>query len=234
MEIANTGKILIVTSLFLGACALFVPYLSEILKRNLFAPKLKILFKLEPPYCRQTDYRSLVNSFKEPVYYFRFQVLNIGKTQAKLCEVVLENLWIYNAANKPQLYKNFSPVNMIWVGISDQFININPNRRVFCDIGHISSPNYQKEKEYRKFIDLPGYTGNDLRFVLELHRIFYSQPNSLAPGRYLLQFGLYSENAGYKKEFFDISWSGKWKDREEQMFREIVITNIKNPDINKK
>jgi len=230
MEI--TDWILILTALFLGACALFVPYLAEIVKRKSFAPNLKILFELAPPFCHQTSWCSPPGSptqIEEPVYYFRFQVVNEGKTQARLCEVVLENLWIYDSANNPQPYPNFSPVNMVWVGASNEFININPNRRVFCDIGHISSANYQRKIEQNRFIDLPGYRGNDLRFVLDLRQVFYSQPNCLVPGRYILQVGLYSENAGYQKEFFDISWSGKWQDGDDQMFREIVIARTRRP-----
>jgi len=220
--------ILIFTALFLGACALFVPYLAEVVKRKAFAPNLKILFELAPPFCHQTSLRS-PTQIDEPVYYFRFQVANEGKTQARLCEVVLENIWIKDSANNPQPYSNFSPVNMVWVGTSNEFININPNRRVFCNIGHISSANYQRKVEQNRFIDLSGYIGNDLRFVLDLRQIFYSQPNCLVPGRYILQVGLYSENAGYQKEFFVISWSGKWQDGDDQMFREIVIARTRDP-----
>lgn len=230
MEI--THWILMLTALFLGACALFVPYLAEIVKRKAFSPNLKILFELAPPFCHRTSWRSPPGSstqIEEPVYYFRFQVVNEGKTQARQCEVVLENLWIYDSANNPQLYPNFSSVNMIWVGASNEFINVNPNRRVFCDIGHISSANYQREIEQNKFIDIPGYRGNDLRFVSDLRHIFYSQPNCLGPGRYILQFGLYSENAGYQKEFFDISWSGRWQGGDVEMFREIVIACTESP-----
>jgi len=230
MEI--TEWILIFTALFLGACALYVPYCAEMVKRKAFAPNLKILFELAPPFCHQTSWRSTLGSptqIEEPVYYFRFQVVNEGKTQARLCEVVLENLWIYDSTNNPQPCPNLSPVNMVWVGASNEFININPNRRVFCDIGHISSANYQREIEQNRFIDLPGYRGNDLRFGLDLRQIFYSQFNCLPPRRYILQVGLYSENAGYQKEFFDISWSGKWQDDDDQMFREIVIARTRSP-----
>lgn len=228
----TTDWIYILGTLFLGACALFVPCLAEIVKRKAFAPSIKILFELAPPFCHKTSWRSPPNSptqIEEPVYYFRFQVVNNGKTQARQCEVVLEKLWIYDSANNPQLYPNFSPVNMIWVGASNEYININPNRRVFCDIGHISSANGQRGIEQDRFIDIPGYRGNDLRFVLDLRQIFYSQPNCLGPGRYILQVGLYSENAGCQKEFFDISWSGTWQDSDDEMFREIVIARTKSP-----
>ena len=230
--IGTTDWILMGTALFLGICALFVPYLAEIVKQKAFAPRLKILFELAPPFCHKTTWRYPPGSqqrLEEPVYYFRCLVVNEGKTQARLCEVVLENFWIYDSAGKPQVYPNFSPVNMRWVGTTGEFININPKRRVFCDLGHISSEKYQRVLEQERFIDIAGYEGSDLRFKLEGLRVFYAQPNCFPPGKYIIEIGLYSENAGYQKEFFDISWSGKWKDGEKEMFREIVIARAKKP-----
>ena len=230
METSNW--VLICSTLFLGACALFVPYLSEVIKRKAFAPKPKIDFKLSPPFCHRTYFRSHPQAqpqVNEPAYYFRFQVVNQGKSRANQCEVVLENLWIYDSSQTPQLYPNFSPINLNWVGASRPFADINPDRRIFCDIGHISSPNYQCTVESSNFIDIPGNSGNDLRFVLDLSQYFYSQPNCLFPGRYIVQIGFYSENAGNFKEFFDISWSGRWQDTENEMFREIVIRKCLEP-----
>lgn len=228
--------ILISTTLFLGICALSAPYFAELIKRKAFAPELKILFKLAEPFCHKTIWRSPPGSspqIEEPVYYFRCQVVNEGKTQARQCEVVLENLWIYDVAGNPTVYPNFSPVNLRWVMATGEFmgefININPKRKIFCDLGHISSERYQREIEQKKFIDIPDYKGTDLRFRLDVLRSFYAQPNCLPPGRYIIGIGLYSENADYQKKFFDISWSGKWKDGEKEMFREIVIARAKKP-----
>ena len=134
--------VLVLTSIFLGACALFVPYLAEIVKRKAFSPALKIDFKLKPPFCHKTSWRSpqqVQPSVNEPVYYFRYQVINEGKSRANNCEAYIEKLWIYDASNTPQLYPNFSPINMVWVGSQSAVVNINPGRKIFCDIGHISS-----------------------------------------------------------------------------------------------
>lgn len=224
--------VLIGSTVFLGACALFVPCLSEIVRRKAFAPKPKIVFQLSPPFCHMTSFRSPpqkqppVNEF---VYYFRFQVVNLGKSRANHCEVVLENLWIYDASQTPQPFPNFSPVNMNWVGASNSFVDINPGRKMFCDIGHISSSTYQNMHERNVFVDIPGCTGNDLRFLFDLSQYFYSQPNCLFPGRYIIQVGFYSENGGNFKDFFDISWSGRWRDTETEMFREIVIRKCLEP-----
>lgn len=222
--------ILIFTALFLGACALLAPYVAEIVKRKFFAPRLKILFDLAPPFCRKTTAKSQsADPVSHPIYYFRFQVLNKGKTQAKLCEAVLENLWVFSPDQTPQSYQDFSPINMGWSWSSEEFININPDRRIFADIGHISSRAYQSAQESHKFIDLPGYNGKDLRFVLDIRELFHCQPNCLPPGKYILQVGLYSENAGHVKEYFFVSWSGKWSDELDKMFKEIVIRRTQSP-----
>jgi len=224
--------VLIGTASFLGACALFVPYFSELIKRFIFSPKLKIAFDQSPPLCHKTFFRSPPDSrtqYKEPVYYFRFNVENIGKTTARQCEAVLKNIWIYDSANNPRSFPNFSPVIVWWSGTSESYVNINPNRNFICNIGHISSLKHQQEKEKKFFIDIPDYNGDELRFQFDLHQTFYSQPNCVVPGRYIWGFGIYSENAKYKEVFFDVSWSGIWKNSESEMFREIVISYTNKP-----
>ena len=228
----TSDYVLIFSTLFLGSCALFVPYLSEVIKRTAFAPKPKIIFKLAPPFCHKTYFRSHPQTqlqVNEPVYYFRFNVVNLGKSRANRCEVVLENLWVYDSSQTPQIYPNFSPINLRWVSVSTSFADINPERGIFCDIGHISSASHQRGVESSTFIDIPGCSGNDLRFVLDLYQHFYSQPNCLFPGRYIIQIGFYSDNAGNFKKHFDISWSGKWQDSDSEMFREIVIKKATKP-----
>ncbi len=225
--------VLIGCTLLLGICALFVPYLAEIVKRKLFSPNIEIGFQLLPPFCHKTwlgSRLSIQPRMKEPVYYFRFLVINEGKSRANNCEICLENLWNYDASQTPRLHPNFSPVNMAWSGNhTKSFVNINPERRMYVDIGHISSTEYQKKYEKEKFIDVREDSGDGLRFMLELPRYFYSQPNCLAAGRYILQIGFYSENAKNQKVYFDISWTGKWQDKEDEMFKEIVIKRTSKP-----
>jgi len=108
VNIMNVGDwVLISTALFLGAVALFVPYLAEIIKRKCFAPHLQIEFELNPPDCHKTRFGN-----NEPVYYFRFRVINTGKSQAKRCEAVIEELYKADAAGTFQKVK-YSPINLI-------------------------------------------------------------------------------------------------------------------------
>jgi len=206
--------VMIGTALFLGAAALFVPFLAEIIKRKYFSPNLKIIFSQLPPFCHLTK-----RGDGSAVYYFRFKVLNIGNSQARFCESVLNELWLADMSGQFIRELNFSPINLNWSGLGKQSVDINPGREFFCDIGHISSPQFQKEKEISVFYE----NNQDLKFFFETPFKFYSQPDCVLPGKARIKISLYCENAPNVERYFEISWSGKWKDKESDMFREFVI-----------
>lgn len=218
--------VMIGTALFLGFCALFVPFLAELIKRKLFAPQLSIEFSQTHPYCHLTK-----RGDGSLVYYFRFGVLNEGKSQARFCEAILEELWLADSSGKFIPDENFSPVNLTWVGqyeqrkeylITKQFVDINPKRKIFCDIGHISSPDFQKRAEKSQFY--LEKNSEELKFFFDTSVKFFSQRDCVSPGRAKIKISIYSENAPKCEKYFQIVWSGNWKDREQDMFREIVIS----------
>jgi hypothetical protein len=69
-------------------------------------------------------------------------------------------------------------------------------------------------------VDTPTYP---LGIILCVKAAFFSQPNRLPPGRYRITVGIFSENNKRISRTFKISWSGKWKNMEEEMFKEIVV-----------
>jgi hypothetical protein len=210
--------VLIGTSLFLGAVALFVPYFAELLKRRFFAPRLKLIFEEKPPFCPQTFWGSPSDPLlHEPVFFFRFQVTNEGMSQAKLIEAILEELWVFDAAGKPQKVTSFSPVNLRYDQKGSQYIPLNPKRKIFWAIGHISSRKYQTSHEQQYRIDIPGRDKKALAFILELLEYPLGQPNALS---------VYSENARTESISLILDWSGKWQATESEMFREIVLTQV--------
>jgi hypothetical protein len=229
--------VIAISTIALAICTLalaVVAAFQDRIRAWLLMPKLKVYYTHTPPFAHRTWWRSPQDAeLKEPVYYFSFQVVNEGLSQARRCEAVLEDLWICDAAGNPEKHPNFSPVNLTWVAPSPtpQFLDINPNRKVYCNIGHISSPSYQEreEKDPRRRIDIPGYDDSGLRFFLEQTKWYYSQPNCLAPGKYAIRVSLYAENAPYQEHFFEIVWSGKWQNSDPEMFREIVIRSVEHP-----
>lgn len=217
--IPSTDWNLIWATLVLGICALAVPIIERIW-HHLDKPNLNISFSLAQPNCQLTRCTIIQeNQYSfEPFYYFRLGIESkAGKLQARKCEVVLEKISVVENAIESEV-TNFSPGNLRWVDTNEQFIYINPGRNVFCNIGHIASHHYQITKELYRHVPLPGYRRNDLCFMLELLHHFNAQPNCLHRGKYILDIGVYSENAAYQKARFEISWSGVWKDSETEMF----------------
>jgi len=219
--------VLIGTSLFLGFVALFVPYLAELVKRRAFTPELLIIHDNQPPFSLKTFWSNRRNpEIKDPVYFFRFRVSNEGKSQARRCEAIIENLWLFDSSGKPQIIEKFSPVHLRYDEIGTRFVDINPERKIFWNIGHISSSSRQKQSESNLFIDVPGDHSDQLRLLFDLLEYPHSQPNCLVPGKYGICIKVYSENAGTHEFFLQIDWSGKWQSVEKDMLREIVITKV--------
>lgn len=215
------------STLFLGICAIFCaifgPFIAEKIKRKWLAPILIIEFSQTHPYCHLTHW-----SDGSPVYYFRFIVVNEGKSQARFCEALLEEIWLTDSSGNFIQDENFSPVNLIWVGqyelrerlrMPKKFVNINPKRIVFCDIAHISHP----QRAEKSVFYLEKNT-QELKFFFDITDRFFSQRDCISPGKAKIKISIYSENAPKCEKYFHIEWSGNWKDQEPDMFREIVIS----------
>jgi hypothetical protein len=226
--LSTTEWVMIGTSLLLAIAALTVPYLAEFLKRRMFAPRLLIHFEEKPPGCHKTWLRGRDTAGKivvdEPVFYFRFQVSNEGKSQAKNCEVVVENVLTADVAGNFTGNSRYTPVNLIWGSSYDEFVSINPGRRFFCDLLHVPSTTYQSQMlGARKYVDPPGSGTFPLGAILSVRAAFYSQPNRLPQGKYRIDVAVYSENSKDVRRSFVLSWSGIWRDDEDEMFKQLVI-----------
>lgn len=220
-----TDWVMILTALFLGFVALFVPYLAEFIKRKLFKPIANFTFSLSPPNCHLTSW-SFDSCQQNMVYYFRFLIENTGKTLLQNCENVVEEIWHYDDPDNPKKINNFTPVNLKWSGNQDkQFMNINPGKKVFCDIGYLPTIEFQRNHQ-DKLINISGYDNIALKFVFEFDKIYYSQLNCIPPGKFALKITTYCENHNNLNNYLEITWSGEWKEIEEDLFRELVIKKI--------
>ncbi|MDO8682340.1 MAG: hypothetical protein Q7N50_02520, partial [Armatimonadota bacterium] len=224
--------VLVVTTLFLGIVALAVPYVSELVKRRFYAPELLLEFDQTPPDCHITKLKTInllggIPYGEEPIYYFRFRVTNNGKSQAKRCEPVVERLSVADASGNFIPYKRYTPVSLIWgSSYPTEFVDINPKRRFYCDLFHIPNKKCQEKHSTVAYVNPPDGENFDLGIILNVKAAFYSQPNRLPPGRYKIDIAIYSENAKTILRSFVISWSGNWRENEENMFREIVVELI--------
>ena len=207
------------STILLASVAFIAPYLIERWKFTYRSPKLKIKFKLAPPDCHQTQWNE--GGMITPVYYFRFLVENIGKSQAEACEVFLEKIFKENSAGEMIEDKNFTPVNLKWSGARDPIERtIQPGKEMYCDLGRIHHPNYNYQSVYK---NISKKDQSLSKFVFELIEGYYSQWDCLIPGKYKIVASVYSKNTDKVSRQFSLSWTGKWEDDEENMFNELVI-----------
>ncbi len=219
-QISVSDWVLIGSTIVLAATAFLAPYLIERWKFIYKSPKLRIKFRLAPPYCHLTQMVGPNVDF--PVYYFRFLVENTGKSQAEECEVFLEKVSKENSAGDMVEIKNFSPVNLKWSGIRDPLKRIiQPDKEIFCDIGRIHHPDYNYKSKYRNISERDQKTN---KFTFELPEVYYSQWDCLVPGKYTLTISVYSKNTKKITRHFMVSWTGRWEDEEPEMFNEVVIS----------
>lgn len=204
-----------------------VALFQDEMKKRLFAPRIELEFKLSGPYCLETkirarDWRGAVLD-ERPAYYFRFRVKNIGQIQAKLCECVIEELW-FDERGEFMQDATFQPVNLNWSNGKAQreFMDINPHcPGWFCDLVHVE----KDEKEFRPDpYDKPQkISTTDLVFDF-MPPFPNSQYHILRPQiRHRVKIAVYSENASPVKRYFEINWSGAWKENTEEMFKEFQI-----------
>lgn len=227
MSVAD--KVLILSTLFLGIVAIFGPAYSDQFKAWWLRPVLNIDFRMAPPDCHLTTLILVLSASqksKEPVFYYRLRVGNTGRSQARKCEMVLESIAIGDPASNYVPLPTFTPVRLLWGAGFEDFVDINPERRFFCDLFTI--PNEQTQKVHRDlhgaYVDLQGAPPFDLGVVLNVKSAFFSQPSRLPPGKYRLDLSVYSENADRVQRSVYVAWSGNWRTTEQEMFRECVAT----------
>ena len=157
-------------------------------------------------------------------YVYRLEVINEGRSQARQCEVLLEELAPADAAGQYVVLPTFNPVSLNWSGSDREFVDINPGRRFFCDLFVVLHPDGQKfVGAFGVCDDLDRSREADCGVVLATKARYFVQPNRLPPGRYRLHVAAHSENTRPVTVTLSLDWSGVWRDEEEAMFKECVL-----------
>lgn len=206
--------------------ALFGPYIGDRFKKQRLAPRLHIEFSNSAPYCHRTK-QSFQNPYEEfDAYYFTFSIQNQGESQARSCEVVLEEVYTADENHVYRRVKEFWPTNLRLQG--DLHMDINPGRPpVYVAIGHISEPECQERRErpYSVVTDASDYH----RFIFDYHggqRRFF-QIDSRPRGRHLFKLAIAGENFATVTKRFELHWTGKWSaDEDEMLAKDAVITML--------
>lgn len=166
--------------------------------------------------------------------YQRFAPVNLKWTGAKrgIIDINPGRTAIGNIGHIPDIeyqnyLKNKDPFSLIDLGELKKPFDLLPKDDAHLDCKEVGA---EFEPDPSSSHILPGSQDETLRFIFDLTQAFYALPNCLAPGDYVIQIGLYSENAKNKKMYLKISWSGKWKNDEKSMFDQIKITEEAKPE----
>ena len=213
-------------ALFLGGIALIAPYVNFRRKRKYLAPSLDLIFDQTPPMFRLSS-RRLSGNRKVPFYDFHFYVKTEGRSQAKKVEAILEKLWEYNVAGEPSEVEGFFPVNLRYDSLGTRFVDINPKRRILWNLGYIlSTAEHPWIPEEALISQSPARKKDDLRFYLDVLDFPFRQPNCFYSNKHAIKISLYSENADRVEAYFEITWSGTWREAEKGMLREIRVKRV--------
>lgn len=213
--ISLSDWVLIGCTVTLAIIALFGPYINELLKREKFAPKLKITFQKEYPYVGGSGTGTVISTITN-YYDFCFGVKNEGNSKAKNCEVIMEEFYFKN--KKGDLIENNRdfPAALPWtVGPSHYFapIDIFPKANKFFHIFYIGTS------------ALPKYQ-DKLLFFMNMEKIVPSSRVNriLVPLNYVkIKIVIYSENAKKCEQYIEIKSPGIKRKKREQNLKEMQV-----------
>lgn len=231
MGLSVADIVLIASTLFLAAVAIFGPAYAESFKAWLLRPVLDVEFRQTAPDCHLAKAILALSPSQKSwasLYVYRLRVTNRGKTQARKCEVVIEGLATADDTGAFQSYSKYTPVGLNWGSGSEDFVDINPDRHFFCDLLTIPNAPYQRVQRdmYGAYVDPEYSPAFDLGVILTVRAAFLSQPNRLPPGKHRIDIAVYSENADKVTKRLYVTWSGVWRMVENEMFRECVVSDV--------
>lgn len=216
--------------------AILSPIIVDDIRKSRDKPKITVEFEEKPPFCLKTKLNvekknpptGVPKKSQYQAYFFRIKVINTGNSLMKNCEVLLNSLY-WEKDGQYLKVDNFSEVHLNWVGTDSNFIDLNPLRPVYCDIGKIGNAEYQNgvEKNNPGYYDIHENADHEgLRFTFCLTEVPFFQPNCLTKGKFKFGVTIFTENASSKYLKFEVNWSGKWQESIEEMFSEFQLSMI--------
>jgi len=221
-------------TLFLGLIAILValagPYIGDRFKNRFLAPRLHVECRNEPPHCHRTkrEYRSSSGQVEASyfAFYFTFSIENQGKSQARSCEVVLEEVCTADEHGEYHHVEAFWPTNLTLQ--KKLFMDINPGRPpVYVTIGHISEPECQEKREPPYSIEAD--TSDYKRFIFDYapdQRHFW-KIDSRPAGRHLFKLAIVGENIKPVRKRFELHWTGNWTEDTGGMLTTEAVLSMK-------
>ena len=180
-----------------------------------------------PPLARKSARRPAPDFTKYDFYDFHFQITNNGMTQASKVEAVLDSIWEADANQKFHKIKGFWPVKLRYDGEGTQHVDINPKGKpVYWNLAYLPERAYQTRLSQASSDYFPKLSSRGLRLFFDISERPFRQQNNLRTGTWAIKVVPYSENVKPVEAYFKIVWTGKWRQTEEAMLKQIVIQKI--------
>lgn len=219
--------------LFLGivaiAVSIFGPYLADRFKRWCLAPRLRFELRSGYPYGHLTkitfpNAKGARDEF--PVYYFGFAIRNDGKSLARSCEAILDEVQSVDNEGKCHPIKEFWPTNLMYTG-GDLRVDINPGRPpIHIPIGHITDPDGQSRYERSHSIAVKQMDNNRFIFDFPGNQRPFAKIDSVSSGEYIFKVVIVGENFKPVKKHLMLYWSGNWTNDQELMLKKEAVISI--------
>jgi hypothetical protein len=203
--------------------AVGVALFKEELQRLWRRPKLEVSVKTMPPDCNisKTTYTysdpqtGAIRIDEGNCYYLRFLVHNYGNVPATNVQVYASKLLYEVNPNTFNRVNTFISMNFKWSHTSEIFRErIAPKMNRHCDLGHISDP----QLTHIHHETLPDLPNNTTVLFLSLEVQPYTLIHMLKPGNYKLELLIAGDNVPPIKRIMNINHTGKWFDKEINMF----------------
>ncbi|MGB2783269.1 MAG: hypothetical protein WBC45_04930 [Atribacterota bacterium] len=209
--ISPSDWVLIGSTITLGAIALFGPYLNDFWKRKSLAPKLKIVFQKEYPYIGEPE--------RDYLYDICFGVKNEGNSEAKNCEVIIEEFYFKN--KKGDLIENnrdFPAQLRYTIGPKNYLgpVDILPKANKFFHIFYIAISTQAIQLGQQE----------ELIFFMNMERIVPSSKGdeiSVLLNYLKIKIVIYSENAKKCEQYIEIESPGIKREKKEDSLQELQI-----------
>ena len=220
--------------LSLGIIALLAavvgPYLADKFRQWRLAPRLHVECKNEPPHCHRTkrEFRRSSGQVEASyfAFYFTLSIENQGKSQARSCEVVLQEVWTADENGDYHQVEAFWPTNLAFH--REIFMDINPGRPpIHVGIGHISAPKCQEVHEP------PYWIGTDRsdyhRFIFDYApaQLHFWKIDSRPAGSHRFKLAIVGENFKPVRKQIDLHWTGNWTEDEDEMLKKQAVISMK-------
>jgi hypothetical protein len=202
-----------------------VTVFQEDIKAWRFRPKLRLDVKSERPCAENNvlpDEDVIAGDDDIDVYYFRLKVVNEGNVEARDVQVYLKSLEQKDdAAGDYVRVAKFSPMRIVWAHYHTITLGILlPGMPWFCDFFHVSDPT---KKSLTRGVPSGEERTNDAVMTLDLEVNDSLVLHHLPKGDYRASLMIGASNHKPMEAKVSVSFTGRWRDNEDQMFQEVVI-----------